>query len=289
MAKPLQTLTAIILSLALMGGASAHARGQDDSADRQGEAAISLSESQEKFIYLDDGSQSETAGSGLPFLDLDRAGAAAGLFGKTRTQPRPFLVIDSAPLGLDTSPIRIDAFALAPQQRSRIEVGYPIAADDAGRPQGFGVWLSSEIARSSNDFSNRFYALDAATVTPQRSYNLNLNVGYGRFALGAGVLRRDNSLLDPGYYGFDLGVGYFGDSWFTNIQFAGYRNDGGPLYFNFTQERKLHAVEIGAGYALWPWLTFSGQFKYFDYSNKAFPDLSADQEGVFSLDTKLNF
>lgn len=285
MAKPLHILTAIVLGLAVMGGASAPVRAQDDSAERQGDAEISLSDSQEKFIYLDDGSQ---ANPRLPFLDLDSAGAS-GLFGKSRTKPRPFLIIDSAPLGLDTNPIRIDAFALAPQQRSRIELGYPIAADDAGHPQGFGVWLSSEIARSSSDFSSRFRALDAAAVTPKRSYNINLNVGYGRFAFGAGLLRRENSLLDPGYQGFDLGVGYFGDSWFTNIQFAGYRNDGGPLYFNFTQDRKLHAVEIGAGYALWPWLTFSGQLKYFDYSNKIFPDLSADQEGVFSLDTKLNF
>lgn len=256
----------------------------------RGEAAVSISESQEKFIYLDDGSE-PAAEDDAPLFHLNRGGhlnrlggVTSNLLGKSR---KPVFMIESPPLGLDPAPIQIDAFALAPGARKRMELGYPVPENDSGRPEGFGVWLSSEIVAPAADF--RFDGIE--TVDPAvsgRSYNVGLNVGYGRFALGAALLRREQG-LSPGYQGFDLGFGYYGDSWFTNVNFAGYRNDSGPLYFSLDQERKLQAFEVGAGYALWPWLTFSGQFKYFDYSNQLFPDLNADQERVFSLDTKLNF
>lgn len=253
--------------------------------NERSDTTVSISESQEKFIYLDDGSEPAAPQDGAPFLQLNRAGGVtSNLLGKSR---KPVFMIDSSPLGLDRGPIELDAFALAPGVKSRIELGYPVPEGDSGKPEGFGIWLSSEIAGPAADL--RFDGLDSVDpAVSKRSYNVGLNVGYGRFALGAALLRREQGLA-PGYQGFDLGFGYYGDGWFTNVNFAGYRNDSGPLYFSLEQDRKLQAFEVGAGYALWPWLTFSGQFKYFDYSNQLLPDPKLDQERVFSLDTKLNF
>ncbi len=256
----------------------------------QGETTVSVSDSQEKFIYLDDGSDPSPVDRDLPLLQLNRAsslnrvGITSNLLGKGR---QPVFMIESPPYGIERAPIEIDAFALAPGAKSRMELGYPVPQGDSGNPEGFGVWLSSEVVAPVADL--RIDGLQS--VEPGiagRSYNVGLNVGYGRFALGAALLRREQR-LSPGYQGFDLGFGYYGDSWFTNVNFADYRNDAGPLFFSLDQDRRLQAFGVGAGYALWPWLTFSGQFKYFDYSNRLFPDISADQERVFSLDTKLNF
>jgi hypothetical protein len=46
---------------------------------------------------------------------------------------------------------------------------------------------------------------------------------------------------------------------------------------------------VGAAYSAGPWITFSGQFRYYDYNNRGSRDLLLDQSHVFTLGTSLNF
>lgn len=277
-------------------------------------AKVSLSDSKEKFIYLDDGSDSDAdAAAGLNrdggfgrdaalkpgaparsmfHFDSERAAIDAAQLG-IQSQKRPILVLDPQSAPALSAGIRVDGFGATADQRTTLQIGGNGQSGNGkkSRPghDSIGIWLTSESSRPSARFGTGTPSIDLALepVAKRPNYNVGLNIGYQGFTIGAALLREQNG-IDLAYQGYDLGFGYLGRSWFTNVQVAGFRNDSNPLYYNFMGER-FRAFEVGAGYIIWPGFTFSGRFKYFDYGNPLFSGGQSEEQSVFSLDTKLNF
>lgn len=271
-------IVALILTLTVVGaGFGFAARAADD--DAKADASSS-------FIYLDDGSETAEL---PPLFPDDTQRSPEEILADRDGGKAPFYILDGGPAGLISPALRSESAFGTAEQRASFQLGYGQLEPGTLTPAGLGVWLSSEVMVQAPPRFGALGTLDEYTTgLDHRSYNLGLGVGYDGFSLGAS-LRREHGDFELGYRGFDLGLAYQGRSWFTNIQYAGYRNEQGPLFYSFLSERKLQAFEIGAGYALWPGLTFSGRFKYFDYSNPLFPETAPDREHVFSLGTKLNF
>jgi len=248
-------------------------------------------ESASGFIYLDDGSE---PGELPPLFPEDTALAPGGglspqgLLGDREAKKAAFFILDGVAGPLLSPALHSGALRGLAEQRASFQIGLGRIEPDSMTPSGLGIWLSSEMMVEAVPQFGLLGNPDGAIGFDHRRYNLGLGVGYDGFSLGASF-RQEHDDFDVGYRGFDLGLAYQGRSWFTNIQYAGYRNEDGPLFYSFLGERKLQAFEVGAGYALWPGLTFSGRFKFFDYSNPLFLDTAPDQEHVFTLGTKLNF
>lgn len=238
------------------------------------------------FIYLDDGS---SASDLPPLFPDDTALSPESIRSGAKSKRKPFYVLDNPSSALFSPLLQPSAHDGLAGQRSSLQLGYGNFDFESGAPSGLGVWLSSEVKVQAPERFGLLGETEEFFGFDQRSYNVGLGVGYDGFSFGASIHQAEDDFV-AGYSGFDLGLAYQGRSWFTNIQYAGYRNDQGPLFYSFLNERKLQAFEVGAGYALWTGrLTFSGRFKYFDYSNPLFPDSTPAQEHVFSLGTKLNF
>lgn len=296
---------ACFLALALAGasfGLPARSMADEDPLPE-----IEINDQGERFIFLDDGSEDisqTTPGTGL-FSDRERgdgpgtglglsAGsgsvpgtgqATAGVGSETRKQS--FFILNDTTRGLYAPLLRLDSVSINRPQTG-IQLGYGHMEPESTTPSGFGIWLSSEMTAQNIDRFAMPSEMQLSSGFDQRSYNVALGVGYSGFALGAS-LRHEYNAFDRSYRGFDLGLAYQGRSWFTNVEYAGYQNDRGPLFHSFLGDQKTQAFEVGAGYAVWPGLTFSGRFKFFDYSNPLYPNTAPDQEHVFSLGTRLNF
>lgn len=221
------------------------------------------------FIYLDDGSETPDL---PPLFPSDTTRTPEAILSAEKEEGASFFILESptAPLfapGL--KPTALDGLA---EQRASVQLGFGRTDGGAPTQSGLGVWLSSEVKVRA---PTRFGLLGEAEELigfKEQSYHVGLGVGYDGFSLGAS-LHQEQDDFAAAYSGFDLGLAYQGQRWFTNIQFAGYRQEYGPLFYSFLNERKMQAFEVGAGYALWTGrLTFSGRFKYFDYSNPLFSE-----------------
>jgi len=244
------------------------------------------SEAEDGFIYLDDGS---SASDLPPLFPDDTARSPESILSGTAEERKPLYVLDNPSTSLFSPLLQPSGHDTLAGQKASLQLGYGQFDFEAGRAAGLGVWLSSEVMVQAPERIGLLGETEEFFGFDQRSYNVGLGIGYDGFSLGASLHQAENNFIS-GYSGFDLGLAYQGRSWFTNFQYAGYRNDQGPLFYSFLNERKLQAFEVGAGYAMWTGrLTFSGRFKYFDYSNPLFPDTTPAQEHVFSLGTKLNF
>lgn len=272
--------------LALADGTTAKPRVQPKTA-----AEAVKPDTKSKFIYLDDGSGSADDHSALRNvparsvfrLDPERAALDANQLGLKAGQ-RPVLVLDPQNAPALGAGIRVDGFGVTADQRSTLQINTGGGKKSKSGRDGFGVWVTSESSRTGGGQSIDL-ALEPNAERP--NFAVGVNVGYHGFTVGASLLREKNG-LDLSYQGYDLGIGYVGRSWFTNLQVAGFRNEGNPLYYNFMGDR-FRAVELGAGYIIWPGFTFSGRFKYFDYGNPSFLNGQSEEQHIFSLDTRLNF
>ncbi|MDA5192448.1 hypothetical protein [Govanella unica] len=283
-------LTVLGIALAMPGFALADGSTGKSRAATKAAVDGPKAEAKSKFIYLDDGSGGNDDHSALRNvparsmfrLDGERPVTDSNSLG-LKLSSRPALVLDPQNAPALGAGIRVDGFGVTADQRSTLQISTGSKKSKSGR-DNFGVWVTSESSRAGNQSID--LALEPAAKRP--NYTVGVNVGYHGFTFGASLLREQNG-LDLSYQGYDLGVGYFGRSWFTNLQVAGFRNDSNPLYYNFMGDR-FRAVELGAGYIIWPGFTFSGRFKYFDYGNPPFLNNRANEEQhIFSLDTRLNF
>lgn len=248
----------------------------------------STGSNQSKFIYLDDGSDDESALKNVPARPAFRMDGRSTIDGNAlglKARKRPVLVLSPQEVPAFSAGIRVDGFGSTGEQRSAIKITPSSASDRKSRDDGLDVWLSTETGRSA--VSSRALELALNPKARKSNYNVGVNVGYNGFTVGAALLR-EQSGQDMAYQGYDLGVGYLGHSWYTNLQVAGFRSDGNPLAYNFMGD-SFRAVELGAGYTIWPGFTFSGRFKYFDYGTPLYVGGQGEDQHIFSLDTRLNF
>ena len=155
--------------------------------------------------------------------------------------------------------------------------------------RGFEVGIASRYAQR-NAHPHKSVSQDYAPVGPHSQlYNLGLNMGYAGFKIGASYSRQQDH-FKTAYQGFDLGFGYYGNSWSTNIQFAEYHRERDLLFsFGDAFYDQLYAVEVGAAYLLVPGVTFSGRFKYYDYDQNNTDESGPEDVHIFMLGTNVNF
>ncbi len=278
-----KVLTATALAGALAFGASA------------GEQAKNAKPAAKKFIYLEDGTApapvraATKARAPLPPLFAETSPALSLEDRLAQIKPSSLFLVEVDAVGLSAPGIHPTSAASGARARTGFQVGYPLSTSGRSGLEHSGVWLTTEVVLQAPGLGGRWQHVPVATDGGRQNYNVGLNVAYAGFSLGAALSRQDDS-FNLSLQGVDLGFGYYGRSWFTNIQVGNYRGDGNPLALGLLGDRSMNVVEVGAGYKFWPGLTFSGRFKYFDYSNPLFPSpQDAGQEHVFSLDTKLNF
>jgi hypothetical protein len=168
---------------------------------------------------------------------------------------------------------------------ARLNLTFP-TADRANPLSDLDISLISRAAVEAPEATGFGAATTYNGSLERRTSSLGLNVDYRGFYAGANYGKQQDSLA-IGYHGYDVGFGYQGHKWSTGIQFSGYRKDGDIM--GLVGPDGIRAVQVGAAYSLWPWITFSGQFRYYDYNNRGNRDLLLDQSRVFTLGTSLNF
>lgn len=121
-------------------------------------------------------------------------------------------------------------------------------------------------------------------------YDLGVAVGYGAFALEAGVNRnRDRPLTAS--QGVDVGVSYRGDSWRTSLHVAeeDFHTDGRTTALG---PDRSYSLKLGGAYHLTPRLSLSGGVKYsISYlgENKAQAKRGEQTDSSVFLGTEINF
>lgn len=120
-------------------------------------------------------------------------------------------------------------------------------------------------------------------------YNVSLGLGYKGFNLGA-TFSQDSQIFDSNLTGFDVGLGYYGKRWSTDIRFAEYnRKDPieytpGVSYFD-----RVYAFQVGAAYNILSNIRFTGRFTYYTYDGPDSLDSRLDDTQIFILGTDVNF
>lgn len=123
-------------------------------------------------------------------------------------------------------------------------------------------FIGSSFIQSNTD---RYSSLYQNGFLGQEAYNVSLGVGYSGFQIGASFSRNDN-LLTPDLSGYDLGLGYVGRNWSTNLRFGEYNNGPAALITSdMGMFDNISAYELGAAYRLFPNLNLTGRFTYYSY------------------------
>ena len=158
----------------------------------------------------------------------------------------------------------------------------------APRDRGFEVSLTSMVMLQSTNTAPLSF-LDAATLgSEERAYNVGLNVGYRGFTLIASFLRGEGQ-INSSYESYDVGLEYDFGSWATSLAVGGYFGDSnGMSYANLFEIDHIYSVEIGASYAIRPWMKVQGRFQFFDYQTLLGSTLDGFG-GTFFLGTSLGF
>lgn len=132
----------------------------------------------------------------------------------------------------------------------------PYAKDDSVK-----LLLGSSYVKSPDSYAS---FLNQGTLN-QQAYNLSLNIGYSGFRLGASYSRNE-LLFTPELSGYDLGVGYFADSWSANLRVGEYsRNRTQLLTSGYEGYENISAYELGAAYRLFSNVNLTGRFTYYSY------------------------
>jgi len=173
-------------------------------------------------------------------------------------------------LGYSSSQSSVDRLSLAPRNR------------------GFEVSLISMVMLQSNNMAPLSF-LEAATLgSEERAYNIGLNVGYRGFTFIASFLRGEGQ-INSSYKSYDVGFEYDFGSWATSLAVGGYFGDSnGMSYANLFKIDHIYSVEVGASYAIRPWIKVQGRFQFFDYQTLLGSTLDGFG-GTFFLGTSLGF
>jgi hypothetical protein len=240
-----------------------------------------------KFIYLDDGSGTppdHTAAS-VSGTSIRVRAAPLGFDKKELLTPNLLLERDTlGASGLFHGPLS-PGYQNSQKTASRLSMSF--TPQDRTNPlSDLDISLTSRAIVQMPDAGRQALGFNSRDGLERSAYNVGLNVGYKGFYVGGGFGKQQDP-LSLAYRGYDFGLGYQGHKWSTGIQISGYKKDG-DLYGEIGPDG-IRVVQIGAAYSAWPWITFSGQFRYYDYNNRGSRDLLLDQSRVFTLGTSLNF
>ena len=167
-------------------------------------------------------------------------------------------------------------------QSAHLEIG---RTGDA--PQGgLGIAIESNIGLKTQALET---SLLPASLGGQ-TYDLGVNLDYSGFTLGAFVRNRDG-VFEPNVRGYDVGVGYRGNRFSTNLMFGEYSQTYEGLAMGFSAEDgRFYTLEFGASYRLWDSLRVTGGYRYLDYSGSGNLDIYGHrQRSLFYLGTAINF
>lgn len=153
----------------------------------------------------------------------------------------------------------------------------------------FAVSLSSSfLVDPTSPMSPLYEGSSYEGLTNRSAYNLSLDLDYAGFNIGASF-SQEKDTHDPGLKGYDIGLGYRGNSWSTDIRFADYRRER-DLLFTSTENYfdQVYAFEIGAAYHIYSNIRLSGRFTYYTYGQNDEME-GFDNNKVFLLGTNVNF
>lgn len=189
---------------------------------------------------------------------------------------RPSLGLDNVSLltrasALGANPVSLSlgaATAGAPvPQYAGVMLGY--STNDrlnlAPGQRGFGIALSSTLMVQGPDTGGLGLLNDSPLGIDERAYNFGLNVGYRGFTFAASFLRGEG-FADARYESYDIGLSYDFGNWATSLAVGGYfLSDGTITLSRLVDIDRIYSVELGASYAIKPWLRVLGRLQFFDY------------------------
>lgn len=174
--------------------------------------------------------------------------------------------------------------------------------DDDRAHKRLGIELSSSIRVQPVQLPGGV-SPSLAEALNRQEYNLGVNIGYMGFNLGASF-RREYDRFSDGYEGFDIGLGYRGASWSTNLSVGEYRRRDDSLLGlaslpidpvgsdvgQIGQSDAYYAFGFGASYNFSRAFSLSGGFRHFEYGRSYRVNLAgAERSQIFYLGTHLNF
>ena len=173
---------------------------------------------------------------------------------------------------------------------AEFSLSYGARPSELGSRPRFDVSVSSTISVSETDILGLLNSPTLNQTSSRQSYEFGLNIGYAGFGVEAG-LRGEDSLLDDGYSGYDLGLFYEGHRFYTNIlvgeyrrRLAGLQRGSGPDDLNY------YSLQIGASYRIGSALDLTGGFRLIGYGKGyVFEADRSSLDQVFFLGTRLSF
>ena len=173
---------------------------------------------------------------------------------------------------------------------AEISLSYGVEPSVLGRRPKFGVSVSSNISISEINFPGLVNNPAFSQALNRQSYEFGLNIGYAGFGVEAG-LRGEDSLLDAGYSGYDLGLFYEGRRFYTNILVGEYRRKLAGLQRGFgADDLNYYSLQIGASYRLGSALDLTGGFRLIGYGKGyVFEADRRSLDQIFFLGTRLTF
>ncbi len=267
--------------------ATSGAQGEADVADSDADVASNTSDDGPKFIYLDDGSGELPEARELPPVKLLTANVGSEVGDKLM----PTLRFDLGRNDVDNiwgGPLAFDYITSVERD---VRVGISFAKDSPeSLLSGLSITFASRVAEQTPALPRFAQGVNFRDGLERQVYNIGVRANYRGFFVGSNFARQQNSFAS-GYQGFDASIGFQGSNWSTGVQVSKYNKDndlyalgGSPI-----GSIDIRAVQIGAAYSWGPWVTFSGQFRYYDYNNRGGPELLLDDAQVFTLGTSLNF
>ncbi|WP_321396450.1 hypothetical protein [Emcibacter sp.] len=234
-------------------------------------------ETADQFIFLKD-----------PVAEENRK-KKSGFKVEKSSESKPSLLFNMQPLDTSGSGVQLSSGLLdGLMAGNRVTFSYG-PADRSLDPKTFDISVGSSFLISPSSIMSPLYDGSQYDLRNRQVYNLSLDVAYAGFSIGASFSRERN-LVDLDLSGYDVGLGYHGRSWFTDVRFAEYRRKQEYEYLSSTIDYfdKVYALEVGAGYSLLPNLHFTGRFTYYSYGQNAEQDPLSDTQ-VFLLGTNVNF
>lgn len=234
-------------------------------------------ETADQYIYLSD-----------PVEEENRK-RKSGFKVEKSSESKPSILFSMQPLDTSASGVQLSGGLLdGLMAGNRVTFSYG-PADRSLDPDTFDISVGSSFLVSPSSILSPLYDGSQYDLRHRQVYNLSLDLAYAGFSIGASF-SREKSLSELNLSGFDVGLGYRGRSWFTDVRFAEYRRSQELNYLNSTMDYfdKIYALEVGAGYSLKPNLHFTGRFTYYTYGQNADQDPLSDTQ-VFLLGTNVNF
>ncbi|WP_417320451.1 hypothetical protein [Emcibacter sp.] len=234
-------------------------------------------ETADQYIYLTDPAQ------------LESRKQKSGFKVEKSSESKPSLLFNMQPMDTAGGNLQLSSGLFdGLMAGNRVTFSYG-PADRRLDPNTFDISVGSSFLVSPSSILSPLYDGSQFDLRNRQVYNLSLDVAYAGFSIGASF-SREKSLADLNLSGFDVGLGYRGRSWFTDVRFAEYRRNYEIDYLSSTVDYfdKIYALEVGAGYSLLPNLHFTGRFTYYTYGQNQEQDHLSDTQ-VFLLGTNVNF